>query len=244
MDEGVRAQHAAGRGIDWTEGALTPFGMARPNSSTEIDLNQPRRPERANGRRTYEALLDAAEQLLRREPGRAVSIQVLAREAGMPTATVYHFFPSPVAVSIALSERYMEGFLALVARPIPNVEALSWRRVIEIIAWRAADYYRGHPHAQRLMLGSDHSWAIRQADIRNNRQMAGGIVDLIAAKLPGTDRDALRNATAVGITLNDAVFAMSVAEHGDVIDAFVQDAIFAAQAYLAAKINALADTVA
>jgi AcrR family transcriptional regulator len=207
-------------------------------SSAEIDLNQPRRPERANGRRTYEALLDAAEQLLRREPGRAVSIQALAREAGIPTATVYHFFPGPVAVSIALAERYMEGFLALVARPIPNVEALSWRRVVETLIRRAADYYRGHPQAQRLILGSDHSWAIREADIRNNREMAKGIADLISDKLPHVDRNALDHALAVGISLNDAVFAMSVAEQGELTEPFVNEAIFVANAYVAARIGA------
>jgi AcrR family transcriptional regulator len=210
-------------------------------SSTETDLNQPRRPERANGRRTYEALLDAAEQLLRREPGRPVSIQQLAREAGVPTATAYHFFPGPVAVSVALSERYMDGFLALVARPIPNLDALDWRRVIEILTWRAADYYRGHPPAQRLILGSDHSWAIRQADVRNNRQMAHGIVDLIADKLPSADRAALHEAAAVAIALNDAVFAMSVAEHGEITDTFVADAILAAQLFMGAKAGATAN---
>jgi AcrR family transcriptional regulator len=70
----------------------------------------PRKPERANGRLRYEALLDAAEHLLQREGPAALTIKRLAQEAGVPMASVYHFFPGPAAVPVGLAERYSLGF--------------------------------------------------------------------------------------------------------------------------------------
>jgi AcrR family transcriptional regulator len=192
----------------------------------------PRRPQRANGRLRYERLLDAAEAVLGRDGPQGLTIQNLAREAGVPTASAYHFFSGPVAVSLALSERYLAGFLDLVGRPVDDLESLSWQQVVAILLDRAVAFYRAHPYAQTLVLGSDHSWHIRRADLANNREMAGAIAALIGPKLPPVAPDILHQTVFIGIGVGDAVLALSIAEQGCITDAYQREALVAICGYV------------
>jgi AcrR family transcriptional regulator len=196
---------------------------------------RPRKPERANGRRSYEALLDAAEQLLMRDGPAALTIQRLAKEAGVPMASVYHFFPSPAAVSVGLSERYLAGFGELVGRPIENVTRMSWQDIVGTLIDRGVAYYTAHPYAQRLILGSDHSWHIRTSDLANNRLLATAIAELLADGFPDVDRGDLLQAVIVGISIGDAIFTLSIFDQGTITPGFGHEAATAICGYLTAK---------
>ena len=64
-----------------------------------------------------QAILDAAERLLVREPDRVASVSEVADEAGLAKGTVYLYFPSKEELLLALHERNIEGFFTpLVAR--------------------------------------------------------------------------------------------------------------------------------
>jgi AcrR family transcriptional regulator len=205
--------------------------------------DSPRRPQRANGMARYQHLLDAAEALLARDGSGALTIQALAREAGVPMASVYHYFPSAPAVSVALSERYMAGFHELAAQPIEGFEAMTWEEVVTILVQRGVAFYRAHPYAQTLVLGSDHSWHIRRADLDNNRAMVAGIATLITDKLPPIPPEPLAEAVFIGIGLADAVFSLSIAEHGHITDAYAEEAATAICGYMARKVEMLKSTV-
>jgi AcrR family transcriptional regulator len=199
------------------------------------DTSTPRRPERENGKRRYAILLAASEKLLERDGLAALTIQNIAREAGVPMASVYHFFPSPVAACIAVAEAYLEGFAVSVRREIAGIEALNWREILAILKQRAVDYYRAHPYAQRLLLGSEVSWHVRQADLANNRMLAKLVYDRVADQFPGVEEQALLNALAVAISIGDAIWSLSISEHDVITKQYAEDTIIAECAYLAAK---------
>lgn len=209
-------------------------GGARPLPETAL----PRRPERANGRRRYEMLVSAAQRLLERDGIAALTIQQIAREARVPMASVYHFFPSPAAACVAVAEAYLQGFSEIVARPIARVTEMTWREVIATLMRRAFDHYRAHPYAQHLILGSEYSWQIRQADVRNNRALARAVGALIRAKVPAVDDQVLVEALVVGIHIQDAIWSLSVVEHGAVTRQAMDEAVLAACGYLEAKLSA------
>lgn len=195
----------------------------------------PRRPVRANGRRRFDLLLDAAERLLQRGDLEPLSIRNLAREAGVPMASVYHFLPHPAAVSVALSERYLAELEVRIAAPIPDRRTRSWAGIVAVLNRRGVGFYRDHPYAQKLILGSDHSWAIRQADLANNRRIADAITAFLADQIPEGTPGELLEAVVTGITIGDAVFSLSIAEHGEITDPMARDAWLAVCAYLAAR---------
>ncbi|MCX7345659.1 MAG: TetR/AcrR family transcriptional regulator [Alphaproteobacteria bacterium] len=203
---------------------------------------RPRKPERANGRRRYEMLLDAAERLLVREGPDALTIQRLAKEAHVPMASVYHFFPSPAAVSVGLSERYLAGFGELVGRPIENVTRMTWQDIVATLIDRGVAYYSDHPYAQRLILGSDHSWQIRSADLANNRLLAASIAELLADQFPHVNREELLQAVIVGISIGDAIFTLSIFDQGTITPDFGREATVAICGYLSTKFGQAPDS--
>jgi AcrR family transcriptional regulator len=196
---------------------------------------KPRPPVRANGRRRYELLLDTAERLLQADDGQTLTIQRLAREAGVPAASVYHFLPHPAAVSIALSERYLAGLEAVLCAPIADHLQAEWPAIIAVLNRRAVHYYRLHPYAQRLILGSDHSLAIRRADLANNQRIAEAIAAMLAQLIPGAAPDMLLETVMTGIVVGDAVFTLSILSQGGISDASAQQAWLAACSYVAAR---------
>jgi AcrR family transcriptional regulator len=70
-----------------------------------------------------QAILDAAERLLRRSPDRMANVAEVADEAGLAKGTVYLYFPSKEELLLALHERHVADFfsalLALLARREP-----------------------------------------------------------------------------------------------------------------------------
>ncbi len=215
------------------------------SDSSYINGNQraqgPRKPERANGRRRYEHLLDAAERLLLQDGPEALTIQRLAREASVPTSSVYHFFPSPVSVSIGLSERYLAGLAEHIGAGVDAVERLSWQGIVSMLMDRAVTYYKVHPYAQRLILGSDHSWQIRQSDRANNRMLAAAIAAMLADRFPDAGRDELLHAIMIGISIGDAVLTLSIFEHGTITPEFGREATVAICGYMSARFGAGTD---
>jgi AcrR family transcriptional regulator len=190
---------------------------------------------RANGRRRYELLLDTAERLLQSEALQTLTIQRLAREAGVPAASVYHFLPNPAAVSVALSERYLAGLEAVLCAPIADHFQRQWSAVIAVLNRRALGYYRQHPYAQRLILGSDHSLAIRRADLANNQRIAEAIAAMLAELVPAADPDMLLETVVTGIVIGDAVFTLSILSEGEITEPAARQAWLAACSYVAAR---------
>src|SRR5215470_3231843 len=68
----------------------------------------------------YQAILDAAERLLLREPERVANVAEVADEAGLAKGTVYLYFPSKEELLLALHERNIDGFFR------PLIERLEW----------------------------------------------------------------------------------------------------------------------
>lgn len=60
----------------------------------------------------HQAILDAAERLLRRSPERVANVAEVADEAGLAKGTVYLYFPSKEELLLALHERHSAEFFA------------------------------------------------------------------------------------------------------------------------------------
>lgn len=208
--------------------------MIEAESST-ADTNVPRKPERVNGRRRYAELVAAAERLLERDGLAHLTIQKIAREAKVPMASVYHFFPSPTAACLAVAETFLDGFAAALSEEIDNLEAMAWRDVIAVLQARTVEFYANHPYAGSLLLGSDRSWHIRQHDLANNRAMAETISRLIARHFPWVEPNALERGIVNAISIGDAIWALSIAEHGRITPDYADEALLAACSYIEAR---------
>lgn len=86
--------------------------MLEPRDSARVRAVSP--DEKANRR---DAILDAADQLMRDAPERVGVMAEVAQAAGLAKGTVYLYFPSKESLLLALHERHCEAFFqALIAR--------------------------------------------------------------------------------------------------------------------------------
>src|SRR5579859_6857501 len=89
--------------------ADSPTGGRTPRESRPR-RTLPRKPVQARGRARYEAILDVLESLLAESDWDQIGYYQIVERAGMPAASVYHFFPSRNALAGALADRYFEHF--------------------------------------------------------------------------------------------------------------------------------------
>ncbi len=73
------------------------------------------RGQQARSRERVDQLLDAAEALVTAHGFDGLKMRELARSAGLPIASIYHYFPSNVAVLRALAEKHLVELQAVIA---------------------------------------------------------------------------------------------------------------------------------
>lgn len=76
------------------------------------------RPMQARGRRSIQAIIDAAHRLLRRAGPSGLTTPAIAAEAGVSVGAVYHYFPNKEAVVLALFEQKLADIRAIVDDPV------------------------------------------------------------------------------------------------------------------------------
>jgi AcrR family transcriptional regulator len=80
----------------------------------------------------YDALLDAALELMGRVADRVPSVAEVADAAGLAKGTVYLYFPSKEEMLLALHERNMRGFFAALTALVEGTEPVTLDAMVEL----------------------------------------------------------------------------------------------------------------
>src|SRR3954454_24478016 len=121
---------------------LPPATMAA--SSPRPVTVQRRRVERVN------AILDAAEELLGEQGYEAATLKAIGERAGIPTASVYHYFADRHEVDIELMQRHRRELDERVAASLDKPKPRSLRKAVDAIIDPLLAYYREHPSVVEL----------------------------------------------------------------------------------------------
>ena len=135
--------------------------VATPSSQQAPRSSRGRRAPRVSGDERERAILQTAERLLEERPLREISVDDLARGAGISRPTFYFYFASKEAVLLALMDRLVEEAregvaLALLANDPPRVlrEGITAIRDTfrdhRAVAMAAADARAGSPAVREL----------------------------------------------------------------------------------------------
>jgi AcrR family transcriptional regulator len=192
----------------------------------------PRAPSRGRGVRRFGVLLDSVEALLGEVGLEDIGLYQIAERAGVPHASVYHFFPTKDAAFLALAQRYSVVYAKQHAEPIDASALKSWQALLEWDVRRAAAFLRAAPPAMKLALGSYGGLEARRWEISRNGRMAA----MAWARMDGLfHMPYLRGADCkllIAIEIVHSVFTVSYARHGEITEAYVQEAVNASVAYL------------
>jgi AcrR family transcriptional regulator len=192
----------------------------------------PARQMRKRGVERYNTLLDATEKLLTVQNDEDVSLAQIAEEAGVPLASVYHFFPNRNAAFVALALRFNEEIYHLSIQPLTDPEPQTWQDMLHMKHSRAAAFQNSRPAALRLFLGAGVSVAVRNADLSGNARLARSRERLFEAyfHMPYL-KDFVDRLEIAGASM-DGIWALSYGRHGTITEEFRLEASASAIDYL------------
>ena len=96
-----------------------------------------------------QAILDAAESLLAEQGYEAASLKAIGERAGIPTASLYHYFADRHQVESELVQRHLRELDARLAVAL-NSKRRTLRKAIDGVIDRYLDYFREHPDFVQL----------------------------------------------------------------------------------------------
>lgn len=192
----------------------------------------PRKPQRKNGREKYEKLLDTLETLLASREVADISLADLSEAAGVPTASVYHFFPNRDAGVTALADRYFNASRPGFDFSPQSYEWNNWQDLVRLFCDTARARYEGSESIQKLKFGPEVSWAVRELLQEDNRSLARTLRDLFAREFELPSSQDWEERFLLAITINDSFLSLSYSRHGEISASMAAEGRRAAIAYL------------
>ncbi len=192
----------------------------------------PRQPLQERGRARFEALLDTVEVMLAEHEPDQIGFYQIAERAGMPAASVYHFFPTKNAAFLALARRYLDHFRQGARRPIDPAETGSWQDVIRKRHERAVAYYNAHPPAMKLILGVQPFLEIHDADSTANEDISKLLLEDLRRTFHFPYVAGPEQKFLICLSIADAIWRISFAAHRRITPDFAREATRATLAYM------------
>lgn len=196
--------------------------------------SRPKAPQRAPGRARIEAVLDAADRVIAARGVSALSLPVVAAEAGAPASSLYHFFPSMDALLTALLERYnarmdkdLEAAMATAPRPS------DWRAMLLVLMQAGRDFHDAYPVYTDLLARASASTLLRRTDDAHMMAQGARLAQALDAAfhLPPVPDLAKRLGLAVAMT--DRLWAFLPLENGRISDFAFEESVRAVISYVA-----------
>lgn len=198
--------------------------------------NAPRKPQRANGVKKYNYLVDTVDSLLVEAGVNAITIQAIAERAKVPMASVYHFFPSPIAACLALAERHLSEIQRIISDISRTKNSVNPDELTLNSMRATVKYYKKNPTAALLILGSEYNAQIRHSDIAAARAIAAVLSETMVNDHKQIASKNLFTTTNIGVRISDGIWSLSVANHGEITKEYEREAERAVLAYLHAVI--------
>ncbi|MFF7438865.1 TetR family transcriptional regulator [Streptomyces sp. NPDC008122] len=114
-------------------------------------------PVQRRGMLRVQAILDAADQILAEEGYEASTLGAIGKRAGIPTASVYHYFADRNQVDAALMERHGRNVEELVVAAADDPGLGTLREVVDALIDPQLAYCRAHPSTVELRYASRRS---------------------------------------------------------------------------------------
>ncbi|MFG3044889.1 TetR/AcrR family transcriptional regulator [Streptomyces sp. NPDC048202] len=96
------------------------------------------------------AILDAAEALLSEKGYEAATLKAIGERAGIPTASMYHYFPDRYQVDAELLQHHMRGLDAVIDAMLRDSGAGTVREVADALIDAVLGYFRRHRSCTEL----------------------------------------------------------------------------------------------
>jgi AcrR family transcriptional regulator len=162
------------------------------DSSVKQSRPRTRSPVQERSQQRVAAAIEVAERMIEARGPEETSIPEIAKESGVPRASLYQFFPTKYALFAHLAERHLAEVAARVQAAAEKSGPQPWRELVVRMIDAAANYYDATPVASQLILGgpmSRNAYLAQEVTIANiglamRGLMAGAIDGMALPKQP------------------------------------------------------------
>lgn len=191
----------------------------------------PRAPSRGRGIARFGSLLDATESLLLKQDPNEIGLYQIAKRAGVPPASVYHFFPTKEAAFKALADRVATKILEVHREPIDARTIGTWMDLFRIDARRAMDFHNASKPALKIYYGAYAGVEAREVDKVLVHRISRANYERLNRLfyMPQLNEPAKMFEVRIGIL--DALWELSVRHHGCITEQYFEESCRAVIAY-------------
>ena len=122
--------------------------------SKTAELMVAKQPQQRRSREKVTEVRKAAEKIILEESLEACTIAALSEKTGYPRATIYMFYPAPLALFNDLAAIHIKNMQTAIVEQAEYIGAgPDWRNVTARVVHVAGEYFRNNPVAGKLALG-------------------------------------------------------------------------------------------
>lgn len=189
----------------------------------------PRKPQRKNGREKFETLLDALDGLLQFRETSEISLSDLSEAAGVPAASVYHFFPNREALFAALMQRHLD---TMAEQHIRNGKGPSWQSRTEGFLNQLQEQLCASESVMKMRFGPAPGWAVRELLLEDRRRLGLLLLDQLDTDFELPNSPQWPERFQVALTIAEGIWSGAYGNFGRVDEFSINEAKRAVVAYL------------
>jgi AcrR family transcriptional regulator len=149
-------------------------------------------PQQARSREKFDAILKAALRLIHEKGYEQVSMREIAREVGLPIASVYQYFPNKLAIVRQLWESYTSTLAELMSAELATVGTdaaeESLERVVSNVVDHMVQHHRENPELLDVWRSVDGAPELRALNRQDTINVAQAITSAILTARPDADQ--------------------------------------------------------
>lgn len=188
---------------------------------------------KVNSQKRIENIITTTIKLMNKHDATNISMYDIAKECGMATSTVYHYYPNITELYKTLLNRIFKDFEFILEHCIDDNKVNCWQDINRMIEVAYIEYYNKNPVAQKLLLSQHGFFELREADIENDLKL-GHKVEMIYRKHFNIPKDLPLSINIFSISLQvaDKLYSLSYRKHGKITNEFANEAINLTESYL------------
>jgi len=194
-------------------------------SQSEISLETRTTPVQQRGMERVEKLLDAAGKILDRAGISGLTTSAVAEASGSSVGVVYRYYPNVEAMLIALAERNLHRFGAILSEKVSANAPATWQGYVRTCLELYAEFSRSTPGFMAVRFGDALALRYAHRDATNNDIIVEALLYDFARHYSIETTDELRYQVKVGIEIADALTARAFLREKDGELRFVESAI-------------------
>ena len=190
-----------------------------------------RKPTRKPGIERYQRIIEAAELLILEEgSGESLTLDAVAKKAGVPRVSLYYFFESVGALIDTLNHRAVQKMVAELPRPPVTTD---WRQLLSLYADGVRKFYMNNRLEMILALMPTSHESFNQA----SQEFGKALYDLLTASGSVPKSQKIARACSIIAGLPGLVWRKSLLETGRLTPAYHREAKRLTIAYMAAVLE-------